>query len=145
MSIVFVFSMLLYVRPSCSTCPMLKQYKHLYPPIPHFHCTLRLFYLILQNFTQLQVVYNISLLNRLNIAFVINKFSQHMHKPTTDHQVLVKRLLRYLCGTLNHGLQLYHDSPTSFHAFFDANQAGNINDFSFTDAYIVYLSRTSIS
>ena len=61
------------------------------------------------------------LLTRLDISFAVNKLSQFMHKPTTKHWALVKRLLRYLCGTFNHGLQLYHDSPTSLHAFFDAD------------------------
>ena len=46
-----------------------------------------------------------------------------MHTPTTEHWTLVKRLLSYLCGTPNDGLQLYCNSPISLHAFSDALHA----------------------
>ena len=58
-------------------------------------------------------------ITRPNIGFVVNKLSQCMHQPTTEHWILVKRLLRYLCGSFSDGIQLYHDSPLSLHAFFD--------------------------
>ncbi|RVW70497.1 Retrovirus-related Pol polyprotein from transposon RE2 [Vitis vinifera] len=92
------------------------------------------------------------LLTRLDIAFAVNKLSQFMHTPTTEHWTLVKRLLRYLCGTPDHSLQLYCDSPLSLHAFSDAlhaysdaDWAGDPDDFSSTGAYIVYLGRNPIS
>jgi len=75
-----------------------------------------------------------------------------MHKPTTKHWAFVKRLLRYLCGTPDLGLQLYCDSPSSLHAFsdalhayFDADWAGDPDHFSSTCAYIIYLGRNPIS
>ena len=68
-----------------------------------------------------------------------------MHRPTIDHWAFVKRLLRYLCGTINDGLLIYHGSPLSLHAFSDADWAGNKDDFSSTSAYIVYLGRNPIS
>ena len=92
------------------------------------------------------------LLTRLDIAYAVNKLSQFMHKPTTEHWTHVKRLLRYLCGTPDHGLQLYSASPPSLHAFSDAlhaysdaDWAGDPDHFSSTSAYIVYLGRNPIS
>ncbi|KAH9658644.1 hypothetical protein KPL70_023573 [Citrus sinensis] len=67
-----------------------------------------------------------------DIAFMVNRLSQYMHYPTTDHWTCVKQLLRYLAGTVNEGLQLYHHSSTSIHAFSDADWAGNKDDFSST-------------
>lgn len=84
-------------------------------------------------------------LTRLDIAFAVNKLSQFMHHPTTVHWQALKRLLRYLKGTIDLSLNLYRDSPLNLHAFSDANWAGDRDDFVSTGAYIVYLGRNPIS
>ncbi|RVX14546.1 Retrovirus-related Pol polyprotein from transposon RE2 [Vitis vinifera] len=80
-------------------------------------------------------------LTRLDISYVVNKLSQFMHHPTFEHWNVAKRLLRYLCGTLTHGLFLHKANTFSLHAFSDADWAGNKDDYTSTSAYIVYLSR----
>ena len=77
------------------------------------------------------------------------------HTPTTDHWSFVKCLLRYLCGTINEGLQIHklhafsdhipRDPPLNLHAYSDADWAGNKDDFSSTSAYVIYLGRNPIS
>ncbi|KAK9214347.1 hypothetical protein WN944_006336 [Citrus x changshan-huyou] len=91
-------------------------------------------------------------LTRPDISFAVNRMAQFMHQPTTEHWVLVKRILRYLSGTLDKGLLLYRDSPltlhgfsNSLHAFSDADWAGNKDDYSSTSAYLVYLGRNLVS
>jgi hypothetical protein len=61
------------------------------------------------------------LIIRPDLAFAVNKLSQYMHTPTTDHWSFVKRLLRYLCGTINEGLQIHRKSPLNLHAYSDAD------------------------
>lgn len=61
------------------------------------------------------------LITRPDIAFAVNKLSQYMHCPTTEHWSFVKRLLRYLVGTIDDGLQIYNDSTLSLHAFSDSS------------------------
>lgn len=78
-------------------------------------------------------------LTRPDIAYVVNKLSQYMHRPTTDHWNAAKRLLRYLCGTIDHGILLHRQSPLTLHAYSDADWASNKDDFTSTSAYIVYL------
>ena len=95
------------------------------------------------------------LITRPDIAFAINKLSQYMHCPTTDHWSFVKRLLRYLVGTVDDGLQLYKDSTLSLHAFSDtslslqafsdADWAGDKDTFCSTSAYVIYLGQNPIS
>ncbi|BBH07832.1 transposable element gene [Prunus dulcis] len=85
------------------------------------------------------------LITRPDLAFAVNKLSQYMHTPTTDHWNFVKRLLRYLCGTINEGLQIHRQSPLNLHAYSDADWAGDKNDFSSTSAYVIYLGRNPVS
>ena len=60
-------------------------------------------------------------LTRPDIACSVNKLSQFMHRLTTDHWTAVKRRLRYLCGTLDHGILLHHQSPLSLNDFSDSD------------------------
>ena len=68
-----------------------------------------------------------------------------MHRPTTEHWFLAKRLLRYLKGTIGHGLLLRRDSPITLHAFSDADWAGNLDDRTSTSAYVLFLGSNAIS
>ncbi|KAE8673490.1 hypothetical protein F3Y22_tig00111783pilonHSYRG00499 [Hibiscus syriacus] len=74
-----------------------------------------------------------------DIAYAVNKLSQFMHRPTSEHWNTTKRLLRYLCGTLTHGLFIHMENPLSLHAFSDADWGGNKYDYTSTSAYIVDL------
>lgn len=56
-----------------------------------------------------------------DIAFVVNYMCQFMQRPTSDHWTTVKRVLRYLRGTLDLGLFLHRCSSFQLHAFFDAD------------------------
>lgn len=84
-------------------------------------------------------------LTRMDIGYAVNKLSQFMHRPTTLHWQALKRLLRYLKGTVDLGLMLHVNSPFNLHAFSDADWAENRDDYTSTGAYIVYLGRNPIS
>ena len=55
-----------------------------------------------------------------DITFAVNKVCQFMHSPTTNHWSAVKRILRYLHGTSNHGLLISQSSSSVLHAYTDA-------------------------
>jgi hypothetical protein len=80
-----------------------------------------------------------------DVSFAVNRMSQFMHAPTDEHWQIVKRILRYLCGTINNGLLLHRNSLISLHAFSDADWAGNKDDYSSTSANLVYLGNNLIS
>ncbi|XP_021718581.1 uncharacterized protein LOC110686275 [Chenopodium quinoa] len=84
-------------------------------------------------------------LTRIDIAFSVNKISQFMHRPSDLHWAALRRLLRYLNGTIDHGLMLYKDSPPRLHAYTDADWAGDRDSFVSTTGYIVYLGRYPLS
>ncbi|MCH1922046.1 hypothetical protein L9G15_21830, partial [Shewanella sp. A3A] len=41
---------------------------------------------------------------RPDLAFSVGYVSRFMQRPTTEHQQAVKRIIRYVAGTLDHGL-----------------------------------------
>lgn len=84
-------------------------------------------------------------LTRPDVVFAVNKLSQFMHCPTTDHWSALKRLLRYLNGTMDRGITIYKDSPLHLHAFSDADWAGDRNDFTSTMGHIVFLGKNPIT
>lgn len=69
-----------------------------------------------------------------------------MHCPTSDHWQAAKRVLRYLSGTLDHGIYLRKQAaPPALHAFSDADWAGDVDDYVSTNAYIIFLGSQPIS
>lgn len=75
-------------------------------------------------FRQLIGVLQYLILTRPDISFTINKLCQAMHNPTKLHFQQLKRLLRYVHGTFDYGLQI---SPTTLdlHAYSDSDWAGD--------------------
>ncbi|KAK1441497.1 hypothetical protein QVD17_07436 [Tagetes erecta] len=82
---------------------------------------------------------------RPDISFAVNKLSQFMHQPTQTHWQALKRLLRYLKGTIYHGLFLNKKSPLDLTAFSDSDWGGVSTAGRSTTAYIIYLGSNIIS
>ena len=84
-------------------------------------------------------------LTRPDVSYAVNKLSQFMHCPTTNHWQAVRRVLRYLSGTLNHGIYLQKQKLPTLHAFSDADWTGYSDDYVSTNAYIIFLGSQPIS
>ena len=76
-------------------------------------------------------------LTRPDIAFVVNRLSQFMHKPTECHWTAAKRILRYLKHTMFHGILIQQSSPLSLQTFVDADWAANTDTKISTTAFII--------
>lgn len=76
---------------------------------------------------------------RVDIAYAVNKLSQFMHAPMSEHWQAAKRVLRYLAGTSTHDFYFKRNDSLSLHAYSDADWAGDTNDLVSTNDYIVYL------
>ncbi|XP_028109674.1 uncharacterized protein LOC114308301 [Camellia sinensis] len=83
-------------------------------------------------------------LTRPDLAFVVNHLCQFMHYPLTSHFTSVKRLLRYLKGTLSYGIH-FTSGPLLLNAYSDSDWAGNILDRRSTTGYCIYLGPNLIS
>jgi hypothetical protein len=71
------------------------------------------FYLIQANSGLFMCLTNI----RTDICFVVNTLSQHLEYPRQDHLVVSKHVLRYLKGTLDHGLWYIFDHEFGFYGY----------------------------
>ncbi|GJX93416.1 retrovirus-related pol polyprotein from transposon TNT 1-94 [Tanacetum coccineum] len=100
-------------------------------------------------------------LSRPDIAFTVNKVCQYMHALTENHWSAVKRILRYLHGTVEHGMLIRRSSgstiqaftdvlwkgnpDTSLEAFSGADWAGDSDDRQSTGGFAIYLGSNLIS
>ncbi|XP_019191042.1 PREDICTED: uncharacterized protein LOC109185558 [Ipomoea nil] len=60
-------------------------------------------------------------ITRPDLSFAVNRLCQFMHSPTVDHWALVKRVLRYVKGTLAFGLRITPSPTTTIHAYSDSD------------------------
>lgn len=82
---------------------------------------------------------------RPDIAFAVQQICLYMHDPREPHLHALKRILRYIRGTLDHGLQI-HVSPTSdLRAYSDADWGGCPVSRRSTSGYCVFLGDNLIS
>lgn len=63
-------------------------------------------------------------ITRPEISFAVQQACLYMHDPRIPHYNHIKCILRYLKGTLDHGLHINNSSPTSLTAYSDADWAG---------------------
>jgi hypothetical protein len=82
---------------------------------------------------------------RPDISYAVHQVSQFMAAPRSTHFSAVLRILRYLKGTLFHGLYFSSQSPLQLHAYTDADWAGDPTDRRSTTGYCFLLGTSLIS
>lgn len=82
---------------------------------------------------------------RPDVSFAVNRLSEFMHSPSQLHWQALKRVLRYLKGTIHHGLYLKRGSSLDLKAFSYSDWGGVSTSGRSTTAYILYLGSNIIS
>ena len=83
--------------------------------------------------------------SRPDIAYAVQQVCLHMHTPREPHLTALKRILRYLRGSLDYGL-LLRPSPTSeLVVYTDADWAGCPDTRRSTSGYAVFLGANLVS
>ena len=82
---------------------------------------------------------------RPELAYSVNKVCQFMHNPLESHWVAIKRILRYLAGTLHHGLFLRASSHLNVIGYCDADWGSDPDDRRSTNGYCVFLGSHIVS
>lgn len=92
---------------------------------------------------------------RPDIAYVVNSVCQFLHSPTDVHLHAVKRIVKYIKGTLEFGIVFRkgpslvsskHSAPQiQLQAFCDADWAGDPNDRKSTTGFVILMNGSPIS
>lgn len=108
-----------------------------------FNSTLDLPYTDSKSYRSLVGALQYLTITRPDITFAVNKACQFMHEPLQSHYQLLKRILRYLKGTLNYGLY-YTSGPLLLHAYAVADWAGDQVDRRSVSGYCIYFGNNPI-
>lgn len=82
---------------------------------------------------------------RPDIAFAVNKLSQYMRTPNTNHWQGVNRILRYLQGTINFCLHIKPSTDLDIASFSYADRATSVDDMKSMVGKYVFLGESLIS
>nr|GEW93312.1 ribonuclease H-like domain-containing protein [Tanacetum cinerariifolium] len=82
---------------------------------------------------------------RPDISYAVQQICLHMHDPREPHLAALKRVLHYIRGTLDHGLQLHVSSTSQLNAYTDADWAGCPVTRRSTSSYCVFLGDNLLS
>ncbi|XP_048424280.1 uncharacterized mitochondrial protein AtMg00810-like [Pyrus x bretschneideri] len=82
---------------------------------------------------------------RPDIAHSMNMVCQFMAQPTNVHMVLVKRILRYIQGTIGYGLHYTKSKEFNITAYSDSDWAADINTRRSITGFVVYLGNNPVS
>ncbi|XP_051202123.1 uncharacterized mitochondrial protein AtMg00810-like [Lolium perenne] len=84
-------------------------------------------------------------LARPDISFAVNKVCQFLSQPSEIHWEAVKRILRYVKGTLDTRLKFRKSSAMGISIFTDADWAGDVDDRRSTGGYAIFVGPNLVS
>ncbi len=79
-----------------------------------------------------------------SLTFAVHQVCQYMSAPTTTHLATAKRVLHYIRGTLNHGIE-FTSGPLSLSAYIDTYWVGDPDDWRSTSGFLIYLGSNAIT
>jgi hypothetical protein len=80
-----------------------------------------------------------------DLAYAVQQVCLFMHDPREPHLALLKRVLRYVKGTLSTGFHIGTGTITSLTAYSDADWAGCLDSRRSTSGYCVFLGDNLVS
>ncbi|GJY19529.1 uncharacterized mitochondrial protein-like protein [Tanacetum coccineum] len=84
-------------------------------------------------------------ITRPDLSYVVNQVSQFLHAPTESHFQCVKRILRYVKGTISFGLNFTKPKHISVMGYSDADWARCLETRRSTYGYLIFLGGNLVS
>jgi hypothetical protein len=84
-------------------------------------------------------------MTRPDLSYAVQQACLHMHDPRAHHLAMVKRILRYISGTADHGLQIHRSTSLDLIGYSDADWAGCPDTRQSTSGYAVFLGDSLVS
>lgn len=84
-------------------------------------------------------------ITRPDLSYAVNQASQFLHSPTEKHFQMVKRIFKYVKGTLAHGLHFSHPTKSTLVGYSDADWARCIETRRSTYGYSIFFGGNLIS
>ncbi|XP_026439320.1 uncharacterized protein LOC113338009 [Papaver somniferum] len=82
---------------------------------------------------------------RPDISYAVQQVCLFMHDPREPHMQAIKRIIRYLQGTIDHGLSLSVSNISALTAYSDADWAGCPDSRRSTSGYCIFLGDNLVS
>jgi hypothetical protein len=81
------------------------------------------------------------LATRPDLAYSVCLVARFMDRPTEMHFAAIKRIMRYVKGTLDHGTMYKHMTGVSLklRGWSDSDYAGDLDDRKSTSGYVFYV------
>lgn len=86
----------------------------------------------------------LSVSTRPEITYAVGNLARFSSKPTKSHWTALKRVLRYLKGTVKYGV-LYSQKGSYCVGYSDDNLAGDINDWKSISGYMFQISGGAVT
>nr|XP_017251133.1 PREDICTED: uncharacterized mitochondrial protein AtMg00810-like [Daucus carota subsp. sativus] len=82
---------------------------------------------------------------RPDIMYAVGLVCRYMEKPKQDHFMAAKRILRYIKGTLDHGLFYTHSQNSKLVGYSDSDYGGDLDDGKSTSGYAFHIGSAIFS
>ena len=82
---------------------------------------------------------------RPNLIYLVNLVSRYMESPNEQHMVAEKRILTYIQGTRDFGIQYKYGGEQTLVGYVDSDYAGDVDDCKSTSGYDFMLGGGAVS
>ncbi|KAK8450636.1 hypothetical protein SEVIR_6G063901v4 [Setaria viridis] len=83
--------------------------------------------------------------SRPDLAYSVGYLSRFMESPTAEHMVAIKRVLRYIAGTLHYGCYYRREKEVQLTGFSDSDLAGDLDTRKSTTGVLFFLGSSLVT